>query len=109
MQSKGALKLFTILLVIGCIYQLSFSFVTRNVEKAAAEYAATFDESEQAAKEAYYLDSIQNQPVFSLLGLKDFTYKEAKEKEVNLGLDLKGGMNVMLEIEVQDLVKSLAG
>ena len=55
------------------------------------------------------MDSIQNQPVFSLLGLKDFTYKEAKEKEVNLGLDLKGGMNVMLEIEVQDLVKSLAG
>ena len=109
MQSKGALKLFTILLVIGCIYQLSFSFVTRNVEKDAAEYAATFDEAEQAAKEAYYLDSIQNQPVFSLLGLKDFTYKEAKEKEVNLGLDLKGGMNVMLEIEVQDLVKSLAG
>ena len=109
MQSKGALKLFTILLVIGCIYQLSFSFVTRNVEKAAAEYAATFDESEQATKEAYYLDSIQNQPVYSFLGLKDFTYKECKEKEVNLGLDLKGGMNVMLEIEVQDLVKSLAG
>ena len=109
MQSKGAIKLFTILLVIGCIYQLSFSFVTRNVEKAAAEYAATFDEAEQAAKEAYYLDSIQNQPVYSFLGLKDFTYKECKEKEVNLGLDLKGGMNVMLEIEVQDLVKSLAG
>ena len=109
MQSKGALKLFTILLVIGCIYQLSFSFITRSVEKAAVEYAAAFDESEQAAKEAYYLDSIQNQPVFSLLGLKDFTYKECKEKEVNLGLDLKGGMNVMLEIEVQDLVKSLAG
>ena len=109
MQSKGALKLFTILLVIGCIYQLSFSLVTRNVEKAAAEYAATFDEAEQAAKEAYYLDSIQNQPVYSFLGLKDFTYKECKEKEVNLGLDLKGGMNVMLEIEVQDLVKALAG
>ena len=109
MQSKGALKLFTILLVIGCIYQLSFSFITRSVEKAAVEYASAFDESEQAAKEAYYLDSIQNQPVFSLLGLKDFTYKECKEKEVNLGLDLKGGMNVMLEIEVQDLVKSLAG
>ena len=109
MQSKGALKLFTILLVIGCIYQLSFSFITRGVEKDAAEYAAAFDEQEQATMEAYYLDSIQNQPVFSLLGLKDFTYKECKEKEVNLGLDLKGGMNVMLEIEVQDLVKSLAG
>ena len=109
MQSKGAIKLFTILLVIGCIYQLSFSFVTRSVEKAAVEYAAAFDETEQAAKEAYYLDSIQNEPVYNLLGLKKFTYKECKEKEVNLGLDLKGGMNVMLEIQVQDLVKSLAG
>ena len=108
MQSKGAIKLFTILLVIGCIYQLSFSFVTRNVEKAAVEYAAAFPEEEQAAKEAYYLDSIQNEPVFNLL-VKKFTYKECKEKEVNLGLDLKGGMNVMLEIQVQDLVKSLAG
>ena len=109
MQSKGALKLFTILLVVGCIYQLAFSFITRGVEKDAVEYAAAYDEAEQAAMEAYYLDSIQNKPVFSLLGLKDFTYKECKEKEVNLGLDLKGGMNVMLEIQVQDLVKSLAG
>ena len=108
MQSKGAIKLFTILLVIGCIYQLSFSFVTRSVEKAAVEYAAAFPEVEQAAKEAYYLDSIQNEPVYNLL-VKKFTYKECKEKEVNLGLDLKGGMNVMLEIQVQDLVKSLAG
>ena len=108
MQSKGAIKLFTILLVIGCIYQLSFSFVTRSVEKAAVEYAAAFDEQEQAAKEAYYLDSIQNEPVYNLL-VKKFTYKECKEKEVNLGLDLKGGMNVMLEIQVADLVKSLAG
>ena len=109
MQSKGAVKLLAILLVIACVYQLSFSFVTRKVEKAAVEYAAAFDESEQASKEAYYLDSIQNQPVYSFLGLVDFTYKQCKEKEVNLGLDLKGGMNVMLEIEVQDLVKSLAG
>ncbi len=109
MQSKGAVKWFAILLVIACLYQLSFSFVTRSVEKDAAEYAATFDEAEQATMEAYYLDSIQNKPVYNFLGLKKFTYKEVKEKEVNLGLDLKGGMNVMLEIEVQDLVKALAG
>ena len=109
MQSKGAVKLLAIFLVIACVYQLSFSFITRNVEKKAAAYAAAYDEAEQSVREAYYLDSVQNQPVFSLLGLKDFTYKECKEKEVNLGLDLKGGMNVMLEIEVQDLVKSLAG
>ncbi|OKZ00375.1 MAG: protein translocase subunit SecDF [Alistipes sp. 58_9_plus] len=86
-----------------------FSFKTYNAEKKAAEYAAAFDETEQAEKEAYYLDSIQNKPIYNFLGLKKFTYKECKEKEVNLGLDLKGGMNVMLEIEVQDLVKSLAG
>ena len=109
MQSKGAVKLLAILLVIACVYQLSFSFITRGVEKDAVEYAAAFDAAEQAEMEAYYLDSIQNKPVFSLLGMKQFTYKECKEKEVNLGLDLKGGMNVMLEIEVQDLVKSLAG
>ena len=109
MQSKGAVKLLAILLVIACVYQLSFSFITRGVEKDAVEYAAAFDAAEQADMEAYYLDSIQNKPVFSLLGMKQFTYKECKEKEVNLGLDLKGGMNVMLEIEVQDLVKALAG
>ncbi len=108
MQSKGLVKLIAALLVIACVYQLSFSFITRSVEKDAVEYAAAFDESEQASREAYYLDSIQNKPVFNFLG-KKFTYKECKEKEVNLGLDLKGGMNVMLEIEVQDLVKSLAG
>ena len=108
MQSKGVVKLIAILLVIACVYQLSFSFITRGVEKDAVEYAAAFDESEQSAREAYYLDSIQNKPVLNFLG-KKFTYKECKEKEVNLGLDLKGGMNVMLEIEVQDLVKALAG
>lgn len=109
MQSKGAIKLFAIILVIASLYQLSFSFKTRSVEKAAAEYAEAFDEAERASAEAYYLDSIMNKPVYSLLGLKNYTYKECKEKEVNLGLDLKGGMNVMLEIEVQDLIKSLAG
>ncbi|MBR4996014.1 MAG: protein translocase subunit SecDF [Alistipes sp.] len=109
MQGKGVVKLLAICMVVACIYQLSFSFITRNVEKKAVAYAAAYEESEQAAREAYYLDSIQNQPVFSLLGMKEFTYKECKEKEVNLGLDLKGGMNVMLEIEVQDLVKTLAG
>ena len=57
MQSKGALKLFTILLVVGCIYQLAFSFISRGVEKDAVEYAAAYDEAEQAAMEAYYLDS----------------------------------------------------
>jgi len=108
MQSKGVIKLLAILLAIACIYQLSFSFKTRSVEKKAAAYAAAYDVEERDAKEQYYLDSVQNQPVYNLL-LRKFTYKDCKEKEINLGLDLKGGMNVMLEIQVEDVVKSLAG
>ena len=107
MQSKGAIKLFAILLIIASVYQLSFSFITRGVEKDAQEYAAQAEEAERAAMEQHYLDSMQNQTVYDLL-LVDFTYQECKERELNLGLDLKGGMNVMLTIDVRDLVKALA-
>ena len=108
MQSKGFIKLVAILLALACIYQLSFSLKTRSVEKDAVEYAANFPQEEQVAMEQYYLDSIQNKVVYNV-GVAQFTYKQCKEKEVNLGLDLKGGMNVMLEIQVEDVVKSLAG
>ncbi len=109
MQSKGFIKLLAVLLALACVYQLSFSFKTRSVEKKAAAYAAQFPLGEQAGAEQHYLDSVQNLPVFNMLGLKNFTYKECKEKELNLGLDLKGGMNVMLEVQVEDVVKALAG
>ncbi len=108
MQSKGFVKLIAILLAIACVYQLTFSLKTRSVEKAAVEYAAAFPAEEQVAMEQYYLDSIQNKVVYNI-GIAQFTYKQCKEKEINLGLDLKGGMNVMLEIQVEDVVKSLAG
>ncbi|WP_295936681.1 protein translocase subunit SecDF [uncultured Alistipes sp.] len=108
MQSKGAIKLLAILLGIACLYQLSFTFKVRSVEKKAAEYAAQFPLEEAAEAEQHYLDSIQNIGVYHL-GFKNFTYKECKEKELNLGLDLKGGMNVMLEVQVQDVIKALAG
>ena len=108
MQSKGFIKLVAILLAIACVYQLTFSLKTRSVEKDAVEYAAAFPAEEQVAMEQYYLDSIQNKVVYTI-GLAQFTYKQCKEKEINLGLDLKGGMNVMLEIQVEDVVKSLAG
>ena len=108
MQSKGFIKLIAVLLALACVYQLSFTFKTRSVEKKAAQYAAQFPIDEQSAAEQHYLDSIQNQPVYNL-GFKKFTYKECKEKELNLGLDLKGGMNVMLEVQVEDVVKALAG
>ncbi|MBO5216418.1 MAG: protein translocase subunit SecDF [Alistipes sp.] len=107
MQSKGAIKLFAILLVIASIYELSFSFVTRSVESDAKEYAAKFEENLRADKEQFYLDSIGDSVVYNL-GVVKYTYNECKKKELNLGLDLKGGMNVTLTIDVQDLVRALA-
>ncbi|MDR2885540.1 MAG: protein translocase subunit SecDF, partial [Rikenellaceae bacterium] len=103
MQNKGAIRLVAILLGIACLYQLSFTVVTRSVEKKAATYAAGDEVKQQA-----YLDSVRNKPVYSL-GFIDFTYKECKDKELNLGLDLRGGMNVMLEISVEDIVRALSG
>ncbi len=102
MQNKGAIRLVAILLGLACLYQLSFTFVTRNVEGKAAAYAAGDMKKEQA-----YLDSVRNQPVYDLWFIS-FTYKECKDKELNLGLDLRGGMNVMLEISVEDVVKALS-
>ena len=93
---------------LACLYQLSFTWKTSQVEKAAVEYAKSFPAEEQASMQQYYLDSIENKTVYNV-GLTSFTYKQCKEKEINLGLDLKGGMNVMLEIQVEDVVKSLAG
>ncbi len=100
MQSKGAVKLFAILLALVCLYQLSFTLVTRNVENNAREYAAG-----DPAKEKSYIDSINSQPVYPLFG---FTYKKCKENEINLGLDLKGGMNVTLEVSLVDLIRAMS-
>ena len=108
MQSKGFIKLIAVLLGLACVYQLSFTFKTRGVEKKAAAYAAQFPLDQQAEAEQHYLDSVQNLSVYNL-GFRKFTYKECKEKELNLGLDLKGGMNVVLEVSVPDVVKNLAG
>ncbi len=103
MQNKGAIKLLAILLAIACAYQLSFTFVSRYHENKAAKYAAGFPAELQEEKQQTYLDSIKSNKVF--LG---FTYKQVKDKELNLGLDLKGGMNVMLEISVEDVVRALS-
>ncbi len=108
MQNKGFIKLIAVLLAIGCVYQFSFTFKTRSVEKQAARYAAQYPVELQAAAEQHYLDSVQNLPVFNL-GVRKFTYKECKTNELNLGLDLKGGMNVMMEVQVDGVIKALAG
>ena len=103
MQNRGAIKAIAMILAIACAYQLSFTFVARNIEKKAARYAEGFPVELQQERQQSYLDSIKSQKVF--LG---FTYKQVKEREINLGLDLKGGMNVMLEISVEDVVRALS-
>ena len=103
MQNKGAIKALAIVFGLIFLYQLSFTLVTKNVERKAAKFAQG-DE----AKENYYLDSISNENVYNLL-VKKYTYRDAKEREINLGLDLKGGMNVTLEVSVKDIVNALAG
>ncbi len=108
MQNKGALKLLTVLFALACAYQLSFTFVGKSVERKAAAYAAQFAPELQLQKEQAYLDSVKSKTVYNL-GLVEFNYREVKEKEINLGLDLRGGMNVMLEISVEDVVRALAG
>jgi len=101
MQGKGFIKFIAIVLAIVCAYALSFTLVASKVEKDAKNYAKG-----DAAKEKAYLDSMSTEKVYPLVG---FTYGEVKSKEINLGLDLKGGMNVTMEISLAELVKSLAG
>ncbi|TYR35307.1 protein translocase subunit SecDF [Sphingobacterium phlebotomi] len=102
MQSKGLIKFLVIVVSIACLYSLSFTFVTRKVERDAAEYAKG-----DMAKEKAYLDSIAGEEVYNL-GVAKFTYREAKAHELALGLDLKGGMNVTMEISLDELIRNLA-
>ncbi len=103
MQSKGAIKLLAISLALVSIYQLSFTWVTNSVRKDAAKYA-----NGDIKKETAYLDSIAGEGVYNFLWIRNYTYRECQDREINLGLDLKGGMNVILEVSVVDLIKSLS-
>jgi SecD/SecF fusion protein len=121
MQNKGLIRLIAILIGLVCFYQLYFTYKAYKVEGDAVEYSiskakkenpgATQVDLELLAKkyENSYLDSIQNQPVYNFLGLKKYTFKEVKEFQLPLGLDLKGGMNVTLEVSVVDLIHALSG
>ena len=102
MQNKGAIRFFTIVLALVCIYQLLFTVFAQKVEKDAREYA-----DGNARLERSYLDSMRSEVVYNVL-IKKYTYQDCKEREINLGLDLKGGMNVILEIAVEDIIRSLA-
>ena len=101
MQGKGLVKFAAIALTIACLYSLSFTWIANYVEKKAEEYG-----NGDPLRERAYLDSMNSQPVFG--GLDYITYDYAKEREIPLGLDLKGGMNVTMEISLTELVRNLA-
>jgi SecD/SecF fusion protein len=102
MQNRGLIKFFAILFALVSIYQLSFTFVSHNIENDAKSFA-----NGDSNKESKYLDSIGKEKVFNL-GFTDFTYNEVKDKKINKGLDLEGGINVQLQISIKDIVKGLA-
>lgn len=128
MQSRGAIKFFAILFALVCLFQLSFTFVTSRVASKAKTYAHSeqtaklakelakgndllegyYTDSIARARENYYLDSMAGVEVFNIL-IKKYTFKECKEREINLGLDLKGGMNVTLEVSIGSIVRGLSG
>ena len=128
MRNKGFILFFAVTFALVCIYSLSFTYCTSQVEKKAKEYAQndpskellreqaagnTFAESylldsSFKARENEYLAKMADSVIYNI-GISKKTYKECKELEVNLGLDLKGGMNVMLEVSVPDIIRTLAG
>ncbi len=112
MQNKGAIRLFAILLALVSLYQLIFTFQTRRVENDAEEFAQqkAGDNPEMVSEYRFqYLDSMKSEVVYNFLfGLREYTYQECKEREINFGLDLKGGMNMILEVRVADIVKALS-
>ena len=131
MQNKGFIKVFSILMGLACLFYLSFTWKTISVEKEAEEYAEQIVNSpyyQKLAKEKsknnpsayqafidslknhiaeHYLDSIKKIPVYDLL-ITSYTYEDIKRRELNLGLDLKGGMNVTLEVSVLDIIRNLS-
>ena len=125
MQSKGAIRFLAIILALVCLWQLSFTLVTKIQENKAAKYAekavAEFQQSAEFSNvpeedKAFCIDSIskvENRRYIDSISTEKvyfgYTYKDVKEKEINLGLDLKGGMNVMLQVQLEDLVRALSG
>ena len=109
MNNKGFVQIITVLLLLASAYQLSFTFVTNSVEKKAQVQAENMYAGNPVAIDSFksvYLDSLSQEEVYPLLG---FTYQECKENELNLGLDLQGGMNVTLEIETATVIEAMAG
>jgi len=111
MQNKGLIRLFAILFGLVSLYRLSFTYFTNKVEDQATEYAIqnldSTDVRQQAVLERQYLDSVANKEVVDLFITK-YTYNDIKDKEMNLGLDLKGGINAILQVSVKEVLIALS-
>ncbi|MGK7392101.1 MAG: protein translocase subunit SecDF [Candidatus Cyclobacteriaceae bacterium M2_1C_046] len=107
MKNKGVVVVLTVVITLLCIYYLSFTLVSRNINERATEYATTEAGVVDLNKKQKYLDSIWTKPVYNLFGV-EYTYKEVKDTELNLGLDLQGGMHVTLEVSPVDIIKNLS-
>jgi SecD/SecF fusion protein len=108
MKNKGFIITLTVTITVLCVYYLSFTFVSRGIQQDATENATDVDGNLDFYKKQAYLDSVWNEPVYNLLGM-EYTYKEVKDTELSLGLDLQGGMHVTLEVSPVDIIKGLSG
>jgi SecD/SecF fusion protein len=128
MQNKGLIRFFAIAFALVCLYQLSFTYFSTRVERNARAYANServqaiarelsggdelvelvIMDSLRNRYERFYLDSMMNEVVFNM-GIRRYTFQDVKEREINLGLDLRGGMNVTLEISVPEIIRALSG
>ena len=107
MRNKGFIIFLTVIVTLLCVYYLSFTFVSKRVQKEATTYA-TSQTGVDFQKKRHYLDSVWRVPVYNLLG-QEYTYEEVKDNELSLGLDLQGGMHVTLEVTPDEIIKGLAG
>ena len=111
MKSNKSLVIFSVILALASLFQLSFTFQAKSFEKEAMEFAQKKSAQNGAnEKDLYrrYIDSLGNKDYYSFLGMVSYTYYECKQRELNLGLDLRGGMNVILEVEKDAIIKVLA-
>ena len=108
MKNKGFVIFLTIVISVLSIYYLSFTFVSRSIQRDATLSATDASSTVDFAEKQRYLDSVWNEPVYNLLGI-EYTYEDIKETELNLGLDLQGGMHVTLEVSPVDILKGLSG
>ncbi|SIQ54910.1 protein translocase subunit SecDF [Pontibacter lucknowensis] len=108
MRNKNFIIVMTLIVSALCLYYLSFSFVARSVQKDAEAYATDAQGNVDHARQQSYLDSVWREPVYNFLGA-EYTYQEVKENELGLGLDLRGGMHVVLEVSPIEIIKSMSG